>query len=1139
MQTFSFSSESIHTAQIVQLLRPPPRLISKPGRHTPKPQLTTCILFSAVSLKSKHDGTATLTTLYLTNLLPKTHVEERCWTETLTVTISSQLRIQSILSPENPDADDPVNTPENVQSSKRAYEDAFNTTADRARDPTSQSRGPQPASSPPHPVARSPQISVASQHSPDSQSKPRKPLVSSACRVSVDDGRKSVSETGIMDGQNPRTKMRQPMRSSIACMRCRKSKIKCDNDGGSNACDGCIKSGHECRYSEPSANSVKRSEPPTVKQERDTSGTGSSWNQPGHDRKRFKRVDEMVKLENERAPRYAEDALSSSFLTEDLWDSLFSIYKLHFATELPFLHIPTLREKINEKGRAHKSDDRSTSINLVLLGVLTLTARFHQDLVRYIGNQVNPGTGSARSRPVHTKFEPTQASEYYAEVLTKALGPLRTCFTELCMERVQAFLMLGLYEWTKASPETGGAGAWMFVGNAIRMAQALGLGVGDKPDPSINARRAASVGTPVPRQTSLSADIVIEKEIRRRTMFSCLILDRMTSCGKDRVPMIQSGDLQIQLPCSEDAFDLSKDVFTGFLDETSAPHLERLIRDDSVLGRFIKLVDLWGDISKFSFSGGRLNEIHPPWDERTTFYKLSLKLAQFFDELPPTFCLSKQNYYRHDNHQASSVFVSLHMLGSVCRIMLHREYIPYIPIRCDKPCGPLDAPRFPAEEYDIPEGFWDTSADQVFIGARDIVDLIRMCQKREKDNLPQSSLAVFSVWSAAFVGIYAYHFPHLDVPRRMLEKFDDNEAGDVTDSGPTAVALQTLRKLSQYNKIAATYMKHFHRCNQFYQGAKRDFEKATTEQVQEDGKPRLLSIRHGGQGGGLEEWKRDRVDITNYGTILPTVSVDADFKNETGEYQPGAYPPRSVDRGSETEPEYNMSIDSGSPSRASAPSFKAINSKPVVPPMDQDKVQSMARQALHQTSYGDEAESSTTNMSATRFQPHFQDNFNVDGIPDQTLAFQYTQYQEFEGARFAEDVSTLGSNLNIGGEFFPHWFIGSTDHYMHTVDPVQAAPFVFHSPVETARKETRRDDLREARPPASDQGWMAKGDIMPHPNCACALQDEQQWGVGKHLATLANNSTKTLEFNTMIQWQNTGRYYGFMFELDLNAASAK
>src|SRR3569833_873196 len=147
----------------------------------------------------------------------------------------------------------------------------------------------------------------------------------------------------------------------------------------------------------------------------------------------------------------------------------------------------------------------------------------------------------------------------------------------------------------------------MYVGIAIRMAQALGLGFGDVPErsdresPPIRSLSAAAAAA----ESRVSDEKMIAREVRRRTMFSCLVLDRMLSCGKERVSTIQSEDLQIQLPCSEMSFDLADDVHTDFLKPT-ADTPEQPNNNNNNQTHNNQQVDIWGEISKYSFSGGRL-----------------------------------------------------------------------------------------------------------------------------------------------------------------------------------------------------------------------------------------------------------------------------------------------------------------------------------------------------------------------------------------------------------------------------------------------------------------------------------------------------------------------------------------------------
>jgi len=687
---------------------------------------------------------------------------------------------------------------------------------------------------------------------------------------------------------------RAPLRSSIACHRCRKSKIKCNNTGGDAPCDTCIRNGKECTYPEVAPAPPKRSEP----------ATGPKLDQ-GSERKRPRRTEDVVRASDALSgPAIAEEVLSAKFLTETVWNQLFDIYRLHFATELPFIHLATLKEKLGNRFRS-KPSDTAPDFNLVLLGILTLTARFHTTLVSYITARRNSELVSPvqKSRSSGPASDAASASEYYADILTKALGGLRMSMTVASVERVQAFLMLGLYEWSQARPRVGGMAAWMYVGVAIRMAQALGLGDGDR-EPSrvsFHKRQQTSLDSIPPGQR------IIAKEIRRRTMFSCLILDRLLGCGKDRVSTIRSEDLQIQLPCSEVSFDLSEEVYTGFLKPLPGqkPDDNRKI-SDSVLGRFVRLVDLWGEISKWSFAGGRFTEEHPPWSPDSTFYQLRAKLEAFYEDLPEHFRWSESNYYKHENHQASSVYVSLHMLGSICRIMLHREYIPFIPILCDRPIGPLDEPTFPAGQE--PSGFWETSAEHVFDAAKVIVDLTEIC--REK--LPMSSLVLFAVWTAAFVGIYAVHFPHMDTKEHMLPKDVVGDL-DVMKDGPTGLMYKMLSHMATYLKMAETYVTYFREMTCFYEMVKQDYEryKGRRPPASNSGETKF-SVRMG--GGGLEEWRQQAFKVVNNGEIL---AVDEDKHSSSRA--------STVEPASSVGPD-SMHADHAKTPRSASMSFTPINS---------------------------------------------------------------------------------------------------------------------------------------------------------------------------------------------------------------------
>lgn len=640
-----------------------------------------------------------------------------------------------------------------------------------------------------------------------------------------------ISHSAAREGKKT-LKMRQQMRSSIACLRCRRSKIKCDNDGGLSPCDTCIKGGHQCQYPEATSLAPKRTE---------HSASGRRERDSSHERKRARTMDDAPGLDSEKSTAYAEEILAYPFLTIELWHQLFTIYKQHFATELSFIHLPTLKEKMSR--RQGQKQYHSPELNLVLLGILTLTARFHTDLVKYVTHLSGQKNGSVRPRTLQHNPDPMAASEFFANALTTALGPLRTAMTVATVERTQAFLMLGLFEWSQQHIFSRSS-AWMYVGVAIRMAKLLKLGLDDH----IMKIREAH-GAVAYESRTYSSEIGIVRESRRRTMYSCLVLDRMMACGSERTMSIPLESIGIQLPCSEMAFDLALDVYTGCLKVPEEPIL-RKINDDSTLSRFVQLVEIWSDISQYCTAGGRSQETASPWDSRSIFHRLRERLDRFHKDLPDTFTLSRQNYYRHDNHQATNTYVSLHMLSLVCQIILDREYLPFLPICCGRPQGPLASAQDPARDR-----FWEEAADNVFRASRDILDLVEIC----KDKLPQSCLTGFALWLSGFMAVYAHQFPIMDTQQRLAipesTGRDTDESTSRLEGATTRTACEALCKLTKHLPVAQNYLTYLEDLGQYFVNAKSHFNQQAnnTNPISKSSfRVKRLSIRPIG-GTGLDE----------------------------------------------------------------------------------------------------------------------------------------------------------------------------------------------------------------------------------------------------------------------------------------------
>ncbi|KAE8451704.1 hypothetical protein EG329_003161 [Mollisiaceae sp. DMI_Dod_QoI] len=624
------------------------------------------------------------------------------------------------------------------------------------------------------------------------------------------------------------------VRSSIACARCRRSKVKCVNNGIHSICKACAQSNRECTY--PVAGSTpapKRSEAPIgIKTEGEN----------GESKKRIRKIEDTGRRNSQKP---GEDVLESPILTRKVWDDLYEIFKLHFSTEMPFLHPPTFRNRMRAAANPRDPSTSPADIEegrVLLLGVLTLTARFHPGLVAH-----HSPNGD----------DPLAASEYYASALAAAFGPTIRNISTPSLENIQALLMLGLYDWG----QTRGMSAWLYVGLAIRLAFPMGLAFEDDPDKLLSSTlmsrdsRGITRTATIIKSSATPREDAIEKEVRRRTLWSCFIMDRMLGAGKERPTMITVDMLRVQLPCSDDQFLFVHNVKTGFLnsywlDGTAVDNELTSVNDDGVLSRYIRLVDIFGRLSEWSYAGGRRTETLPPWDPSTNFFKLRRQLDEFHEALPSSLTFTEANLSAHLEKRNATTYASMHTLYSLCLIVLHREYIPFIPIRCDKPMGPLDAPTFPPEKFDIPEGFWEDSAEKIMKASRDIIEIVSTCQ--DNNALPESPQIGFAVWQAAFVCLYASWFPQMDTAGHLATT-DPTQQADKNKGFP-GLTKKILSEMVPRLKMVKVYLRSIGKMHDYFAGVHHDY-------VHRFGRKPHWS------GGGLEIYKKYEKELKEFGEL--------------------------------------------------------------------------------------------------------------------------------------------------------------------------------------------------------------------------------------------------------------------------------
>jgi hypothetical protein len=170
------------------------------------------------------------------------------------------------------------------------------------------------------------------------------------------------------------------------------------------------------------------------------------------------------------------------------------------------------------------------------------------------------------------------------------------------------------------------------------------------------------------------------------------------------------------------------------------------------------------------------------------------------------------NIEAHIAQHTSSPYILLQVLYSFCVIVLHRELVPFVPVRCNSPQGPLDHHPPWSEGY-TPPSFYLNSARHLFKAAREIVDLIQTCQSRCP--LPETPVMGFGLYAVAFVEIYALNFPHMDPDNSVLGRLKTPNS----PSGNVKAASQMLEIIGHMRPrlpMANNWFRTIHRVHCYY-----------------------------------------------------------------------------------------------------------------------------------------------------------------------------------------------------------------------------------------------------------------------------------------------------------------------------------
>ncbi|KAI1116987.1 fungal-specific transcription factor [Nemania sp. NC0429] len=315
-------------------------------------------------------------------------------------------------------------------------------------------------------------------------------------------------------------------------------------------------------------------------------------------------------------------------------------------------------------------------------------------------------------------------------------------------------LLLGLHEFGTCH----GGRSWSLGGQATRMAYALQLHKDLEYDPM--------------RPEPSSQLSFIDREIRRRTMWACFLMDRFNSSGTDRPMFIKEETIRIQLPIKEKLFQLDMPGPTEDL-QGRVPHpvpsnegqLSDAKDNMGVAAYMIRAIALWGRIIGFLNQGGKEIDERSMWETDSEYAGLLRQAEEFPDNLPDGLRYNAENLHLHKTEGMANQFLFLHISVQQNILFMNRFAV-------SSPSG--------GSQADVPQTFVTQAGSRAFAAANKISELF-------KDAEPY-------MIAAPFVGYCAF----LSSTVHIFGIFSGNAAVETVAKRNLATNVRFLSKMKRY-----------------------------------------------------------------------------------------------------------------------------------------------------------------------------------------------------------------------------------------------------------------------------------------------------------------------------------------------------
>lgn len=241
-------------------------------------------------------------------------------------------------------------------------------------------------------------------------------------------------------------------------------------------------------------------------------------------------------------------------------------------------------------------------------------------------------------------------------------------------------------------------------------------------------------------KTQLSS---IDREIRRRIMWACFLMDRFNSSGTDRPTFVKEETIQIPLPVKEKYFQFDMPAPTETLDgrllHPASPDDGQIAdprENMGVAAYLIRAIALWGRIITLLNQGGKDGDPLPMWDNASQYAKLLEQVKELDAGLPSSVKCSPENIEVHKTENTASQLLFLHICLQHNILFLSR--------------AAMSARKRPG----APDEFFSEATRRTFGAANRISDLLKEAeQSRCFPSAPFAGYCAFSSTTVHILGI--------------------------------------------------------------------------------------------------------------------------------------------------------------------------------------------------------------------------------------------------------------------------------------------------------------------------------------------------------------------------------------------------